>query len=52
MKVTVDNCTFKDTTSDWDILLMDYRAGKSWFAIDYTIKNCNPAAPKVKATAE
>ena len=52
MKVTVDNCTFKDTTSDWDILLMDYRDGKSWFAIDYTIKNCNPAAPKVKATAE
>ena len=50
MNVTVDNCTFKGTTSQWDILLMDYRVGKTWFPVKYTIENCNPAAPKVKAT--
>ena len=49
MKVTVDKCTFNGTLSDWDILLMDYRAGKTWYAVDYTITDCTPAAPKVKA---
>ncbi|MDD6281626.1 MAG: hypothetical protein PUA76_08115, partial [Bacteroidales bacterium] len=48
--LTVSKCTFMNTQSDWDILLMDYRAGKTWFPVKYTIKNCNPAAPKVKAT--
>ena len=45
----VDGCTFTDTQSEWDILLMDYRDGKTWFAVDYTIKNCTPAAPSVRA---
>lgn len=48
----VDNCTFTGTLSDYDILLMDYREGKTWFPISYTIKNCTPAAPTVKDSAE
>ena len=49
IKLLVDKCTFTGTTSDWDILLMDYRDGKTWFPVDYTITNCNPAAPTVRA---
>lgn len=48
----VDGCTFTGTLSQWDILLMDYRAGKTWFPVKYTIQNCTPANPKVKATAD
>ena len=46
----VDNCTFTDTQSEWDVLLMDYRDGKTWFPVKYTISNCTPANPTVKAT--
>lgn len=49
IKLTIDGCTFKNTQSEWDILLMDYREGKSWSAVDYTVKNCTPADPKMKA---
>ncbi len=53
INLLVDGCTFTGTTlSDWDILLMDYRAGKTWFPVNYTIRNCTPANPKVKATAD
>ena len=47
----VDNCKFINTQSEWDILLMDYRDGKTWFPVKYTIQNCTPANPTVKATA-
>ena len=53
INLLVDGCTFTGTTlSQWDILLMDYRAGKTWFPVNYTIRNCTPANPKVKATAD
>lgn len=45
----VDGCTFTNTLSEWDILLMDYRAGKTWFPVKYTIRNCTPANPSVRA---
>ncbi|MDE6468288.1 MAG: hypothetical protein K2L28_05245, partial [Muribaculaceae bacterium] len=45
----VDGCTFINTQSEWDVLLMDYRDGKTWFAVDCTIKNCTPADLKVRA---
>lgn len=44
----VDGCTFTGTLSDWDLLLMDYRAGKTCFPVNYTIRNCTPANPLVK----
>ena len=47
----VDNCKFINTQSECDILLMDYRDGKTWFPVKYTIQNCTPANPTVKATA-
>ncbi|MDE6157429.1 MAG: hypothetical protein K2F78_04700, partial [Muribaculaceae bacterium] len=50
VKLNVDNCTFTDTRSEWDILLMDYRAPRPWFAIDYTVTGCTPANPSVKAS--
>lgn len=49
INLLVDNCTFIDTLSEWDILLMDYREGKTWFPVKYTIQNCTPANPTVKA---
>lgn len=52
INLLVDGCTFTGTISQWDILLMDYRAGKIWFPVKYTIRNCTPANPKVKATAD
>lgn len=52
INLLVDGCTFTGTISQWDILLMDYRAGKTWFPVKYTIQNCTPANPKVKATAD
>ena len=52
INLLVDGCTFTGTLSQWDILLMDYRAGKTWFPVNYTIRNCTPANPKVKATAD
>lgn len=52
INLLVDGCTFTGTLSQWDILLMDYRAGKIWFPVKYTIRNCTPANPKVKATAD
>jgi len=45
----VDNCTFVNTLSQWDILLMDYRAGKTWFPVNYNIENCAPATPTLRA---
>lgn len=48
IKLLVDGCTFTDTLSDWDLLLMDYRAGKTWFPVNYTIRNCTPANPSVR----
>jgi hypothetical protein len=47
--LAVDKCTFKDTKSAMDILLMDYREGKQWTAVNCTITNCIPAEPTVKA---
>ena len=52
INLLVDGCTFTDTLSQWDILLMDYRTGKTWSPVKYTIQNCTPANPKVKATAD
>lgn len=36
----VDNCTFTENQSDWDILLIDYRKDKTWFPVKYEITNC------------
>lgn len=52
INLLVDGCTFTNTLSEWDILLMDYRAGKTWFPVKYTIQNCTPANPSVRATAD
>lgn len=52
INLLVDGCTFTGTLSQWDILLMDYRQGKTWSPVKYTIQNCTPANPKVKATAD
>ncbi len=51
INLLVDGCTFTSTLSDWDLLLMDYREGTPWSTVKYTIRNCTPANPKVKATA-
>ena len=48
INLLVDGCTFTGTLSQWDILLMDYRAGKTWFPVKYTIRNCTPANPSVR----
>lgn len=48
INLLVDGCTFTGTLSDWNILLMDYRAGKTWFPVNYTIRNCTPANPSVR----
>lgn len=48
INLLVDGCTFTGTLSQWDILLMDYRAGKTWFPVNYTIRNCTPANPSVR----
>lgn len=48
INLLVDGCTFTGTLSQWDILLMDYRAGKTWFPVMYTIRNCTPANPSVR----
>ena len=43
----VKNCTFTDTQSEWDILLWDYRSGKTSYPVSYTVENCTPAKPNV-----
>ena len=48
INLLVDGCTFTGTLSQWDILLMDYRAGKTWFPVKYTIRNYTPANPSVR----
>lgn len=48
INLLVDGCTFTGTLSQWDILLMDYRAGKTWSPVNYTIRNCTPANPSVR----
>lgn len=48
INLLVDGCTFTGTLSQWDILLMDYRQGKTWSPVMYTIRNCTPATPSVK----
>lgn len=48
INLLVDGCTFTGTLSQWDILLMDYRAGKTWLPVNYTIRNCTPANPSVR----
>lgn len=48
INLLVDGCTFTGTRSNWDILLMDYRAGKTWSTVNYTIRNCTPANPSVR----
>lgn len=52
INLLVDGCTFTGTLSQWDLLLMDYREGTPWSPVKYTIQNCTPANPKVKATAD
>ena len=47
--LAVDKCTFKNTKSAMDILLMDYREGKQWTAVKCTITDCTPKTPTVKA---
>lgn len=49
INLLIDGCTFTNTLSEWDILLMDYRAGKTWFPVKYTIQNCTPANLSVRA---
>ncbi len=49
MKLQVEGCTFATTLSEWDILLMDYRDGKTWFPVEYTVSNCNPSDVKIRA---
>lgn len=48
INLLVDGCTFTGTLSKWDLLLMDYRAGKTWRPVNYTIRNCTPANPSVR----
>lgn len=48
INLLVDGCTFTDTLSQWDLLLMDYRQGKTWSPVMYTIRNCTPATPSVR----
>ena len=48
----VDNCTFEGTLSQWNILLWDYRAGKTSYPVKYTIENCTPAKPSVYTITE
>lgn len=48
INLLVDGCTFTRPLSQWDILLMDYRAGKNWSHVNYTIRNCTPATPSVR----
>lgn len=48
INLLVDGCTFTDTLSRWDILLMDYREGTPWSPVNYTIRNCTPANPSVR----
>lgn len=48
INLLVDGCTFTDTLSQWDILLMDYRQGTHWSSVNYTIRNCTPANPSVR----
>lgn len=48
INLLVDGCTFTGTLSQWDILLMDYRTGTTWFPVNYTIRNCTPANPSVR----
>ena len=46
--LTVDNCKFNDTQSEWEILLMDYRSDKTWSPVRYTVTNCTPAEPRIR----
>lgn len=48
INLLVDGCTFTGTLSQWDLLLMDYREGTPWRPVNYTIRNCTPANPKVR----
>ena len=43
----VENCTFTDNLSEYDILLWDYRAGKTSYPVAYTVENCIPEKPEV-----
>ena len=45
----VENCTFNDTQSKWDILLWDYRTDevRTSYPVNLTVKNCTPADPSV-----
>lgn len=47
VKVVVNGCTFTGNKSDYDILLWDYRTGKTSFLEEYSVTNCTPANPVI-----
>ena len=49
INLLVEYCTFTGTTSPDNILLMDYRSGKTWFPVKYTVIGCTPDNPSVRA---
>lgn len=48
LTVKVNKCTFKNTKSTYDILLMDERPDKTWHKVNYTVTNCGDY--NIKAT--
>lgn len=52
VSVLVENCTFKDTQSKWDILLWDYRDGKTSYPVKLSVLNCTPADPSVETITQ
>lgn len=50
----VDGCTFKNTLSQWDILLWDYRTDetRTSYPVDLTLSNCTPADPSVNTITQ
>lgn len=48
--VTINNTTITGRKGQYDVLLMDYRDGKTWFPVDYKITNSGELV--VKSSAE
>ena len=46
INLLVDGCTFTGTLSQWDILLMDYRTGTTWFPVNYRSETSLPPTPQ------